>query len=80
MKAPKEIYVHELSAQELSEPPLGSYHIKYIRADLAEPLIEEYNNALNIAKAWYRSDMSTPDERRVALAIFGDIVREPINE
>lgn len=36
MKAPKEIYVHEVSAQELSEPKLNEYHIKYIRADIAE--------------------------------------------
>ena len=36
MNAPKEIYVHEVSAQELSEPKLNEYHVKYVRADLAK--------------------------------------------
>ena len=41
MEAPKEIYVHEVSAQELSEPKLNEYHIKYIRADLTELTVED---------------------------------------
>ena len=36
MEIPKEIYVHEASAPELSWPKLNEYHVKYIRADLAE--------------------------------------------
>ncbi len=36
MGVPKEIYVHEVSAQELSTPKFEKYHVKYVRADLVE--------------------------------------------
>lgn len=62
MKAPKEIYVHEVSAQELSEPKLNEYHIKYIRADIALPELPKI-------KGWVARDAYEDVENGVGLIL-----------
>ena len=39
---------------------------------------KEYDKALSIAKAWYKSSDSSAQERHVALMIMGDKVREEL--
>lgn len=41
-------------------------------------IVNEFEKALNIAKAWYQSSTSTIKERNVAFCIFGEKVQEPI--
>ena len=71
MEAPKEIYVHEVSAQELSEPKLNEYHIKYIRADLAEPTVDDIAIIINIfLKQWI------PNKPEADLAFHEEILEK----
>ncbi len=41
-------------------------------------IVNEFEKALNIAKAWVQSPDSTMKEKNVAFCIFGEKVQEPI--
>lgn len=45
-----------------------------------EKKCKEYDMALSIAKAWYKSSDSSAQERNVARMIMGEKVREPIKQ
>ena len=60
MEAPKEIYVHELSARELADPKVELYHVKYVRADLAnltwKDVMKIHNLCFTIPTNWSDSN------------------------
>lgn len=73
MEAPREIYIHEASAQELSEPKLKQYHVKYIRADL--PMTwEDIRDIRELLRQYHKETLDLPEQT------FYEIVAKKYNE